>query len=137
MVHPACQSPHPHYDTYDAILTCHSHPDNVVIKSASQVLLHNQTKHLTALRGNESIRQMVETIESPPFIVPEYAEEDLRSLSIRRKLERAEIKTIARQILEALAFAHARNIVQPDIKPQNIMLSGFTPEFKCSKASVN
>jgi hypothetical protein len=63
------------------------------------------------LRGNHRIRQMIDTIESPHSIVLEYAEEDLRSLSIRRKLQRVETKTIARQLLEALAFAHAKNIV--------------------------
>jgi hypothetical protein len=54
---------------------------------------------------------MIDSIESPPSIVLEHAEEDLRSLSIRRKLQRVEIKTIAKQLLEALAFVHAKNIV--------------------------
>jgi len=82
-----------------------------VIKTAKEVLLQNETRHLNMLRGNHRIRQMIDTIESPHSIVLEYAEEDLRSLSIRRKLQRVETKTIARQLLEALAFAHAKNIV--------------------------
>ena len=86
-------------------------PENVVVKTASQVLLHNEMRYLTALRGHPRIRQMIDSIESPPSIVLEHAEEDLRSLSIRRKLDRPEIKTIALQLLEALSFAHSKNIV--------------------------
>lgn len=82
-----------------------------MIKTAKQVLLQNETKYLNILQGNHRIRQMIDTIETPPSIVLEYAEEDLRSLSIGRKLQRIEIKTIARQLLEALVFAHAKNIV--------------------------
>ncbi|KAL2060283.1 hypothetical protein VTL71DRAFT_9678 [Oculimacula yallundae] len=111
-------------------------PAKVVIKSAIQVLLQNETKHLNALRGSNRIRQIIDTVVSTPAIVLEYVEGDLRSLSIRRKLERIEIKTIAKQLLEALAFAHARNIVHTDIKPQNILLSGFRDGVKYPKRSI-
>lgn len=93
------------------LLTCHSRSEKVVIKTAQEILLQNETKHLNILRGNNRIRQMIDSIESPPSIVLEYAEEDLRPLSIRRKLETVEIKTITRQLLEALAFTHAKNII--------------------------
>ncbi|PMD39607.1 hypothetical protein L207DRAFT_24148 [Hyaloscypha variabilis F] len=53
------------------------HPEKVVIKTAKEVLLQNETRHLNMLRGNHRIRQMIDTIESPHSIVLEYAEEDL------------------------------------------------------------
>ena len=44
-----------------------SHPENVVVKTASQVLLRNEMKHLTALRGHPRIRQMIDGIEPHPL----------------------------------------------------------------------
>lgn len=88
-----------------------SHPKNVVVKTASQVLLSNEMRHLTALRGHPRIRQIIDSIEFPPSVVLEHAEEDLRSLSIRRKIHRLEMKTIALQLLEALSFVYSKNIV--------------------------
>lgn len=90
-----------------------SDPQRVVAKTTRHSLLKNETKHLTALRGHSRIRQIIDSIESPPSIVLEYAQEGLRSLSIRRKLKIYEIKNIAQQLLEALSFAHSKKTYSP------------------------
>ena len=73
--------------------------------------MDNETEHLKLFRGHPRIRQLLDTVSSPRSIVLEYMEDNLRSLSVRRKLESAEIRSIARQILEALAAMHGKNLV--------------------------
>jgi TolB-like protein/Flp pilus assembly protein TadD/tRNA A-37 threonylcarbamoyl transferase component Bud32 len=58
------------------------------------------------------------------FIVMQYIEgETLASRIHREPLESKESLDIATQIADALAEAHAHNIIHRDIKPQNIMLT--------------
>src|SRR5437660_384363 len=58
------------------------------------------------------------------FIVMQYVEgETLASRIHRKPLESKESLDIATQITDALAEAHAQNIIHRDIKPQNIMLT--------------
>src|SRR5712692_6161838 len=61
---------------------------------------------------------------SRSFIVMQYVEgETLASRIHRRPVESKESLDIATQIADALAEAHAHNIIHRDIKPQNIMLT--------------
>ena len=58
------------------------------------------------------------------FIVMQYVEGETLAARIQRKpLELRESLDIAMQIADALAEAHAHNIIHRDIKPQNIMLT--------------
>src|SRR5438132_1522725 len=58
------------------------------------------------------------------FIVMQYVEgETLASRIDRKPLESKESLDIATQIADALAEAHAHNIIHRDIKPQNIMIT--------------
>ncbi|MBM3882771.1 MAG: serine/threonine protein kinase [Verrucomicrobia bacterium] len=44
------------------------------------------------------------------------------SLAARRPLDPATVVSIARQVAEALAFAHSRGIIHRDLKPSNILI---------------
>jgi serine/threonine protein kinase len=64
------------------------------------------------------------TDDGTPFLVMEYVKgETLRELLEKRKPALAESLRIARDVLEALSFAHAQGIVHRDVKPSNIMVT--------------
>ena len=64
------------------------------------------------------------TEDGTPFLVMEYVKgETLRELLEKEKLPLAHSLRIARDVLEALAFAHAQGIVHRDVKPSNIMVT--------------
>jgi Tol biopolymer transport system component/tRNA A-37 threonylcarbamoyl transferase component Bud32 len=65
---------------------------------------------------------------SPPtlyYVMPLVEGESLRDRLAREKqLPLEEALTIAREVADALSYAHARGIIHRDIKPENILLSG-------------
>jgi len=64
------------------------------------------------------------TDDGTPFLVMEYVKgETLRELLENGKPTLAESLRIARDVLEALSFAHAQGIVHRDVKPSNIMVT--------------
>ncbi len=64
------------------------------------------------------------TDDGAPFLVMEYVKgETLRELLENGKLPLVETLRIARDILEALSFAHAQGIVHRDVKPSNVMVT--------------
>ena len=59
------------------------------------------------------------------FVMPYVEGETLRHRLLREhQLPLADALAIARQVGEALAFAHRHNVVHRDIKPENILLDG-------------
>lgn len=62
------------------------------------------------------------------FLVMEYVEGQTLRKNIQQRLPVSEALEIARQCADALRAAHQAGIVHCDIKPENIMLSGVTPE---------
>src|SRR5438034_2141565 len=62
------------------------------------------------------------------YTMPYVAGESLRDRLIRqRRLPVADAVTIARDVADALSYAHAQNIVHRDIKPENILLEAGHP----------
>jgi serine/threonine protein kinase len=64
------------------------------------------------------------TDDGTPFLVMEYVKgETLRELLDKGKPTLPDSLRIARDVLEALSFAHAQGIVHRDVKPSNIMVT--------------
>lgn len=87
-----------------------------VLKTGKEASLKNEYKYLMAVEGHSQIRRLVDVIESPYSLVLEYMEENLRTLSLQRKLTRPEIKSVTRQVLQALNGMHARSIVHTGMR---------------------
>ncbi|MBI2899554.1 MAG: serine/threonine protein kinase [Planctomycetes bacterium] len=74
----------------------------------------------------------------PPYVVMEYMEGgSLRSLlQTRGPLSLGDALCVGRQVLDALAHAHARGVVHRDIKPENVLLAkGAEGERRAAKLS--
>jgi serine/threonine-protein kinase len=66
--------------------------------------------------------------DGTPFIIMEFLKgETLREILERERLALQPALRIARDLLEALSFAHSQGIVHRDVKPTNVMV---TPEYR-------
>jgi eukaryotic-like serine/threonine-protein kinase len=76
--------------------------------------------------------------ESLYYVMPFIEGETLRQRLLREhQLPLADTLTIARQVADALTFAHAHNVVHRDIKPENILLEGdqaYVADFGIARA---
>ncbi len=62
------------------------------------------------------------------YVMPFVPGESLRErLARENRLPLADALAIAREIADALAHAHSQNVVHRDVKPANILLSGYPP----------
>ena len=67
------------------------------------------------------------------YVMPLVEGESLRDRLTRQKqLPIDEALTIAREVADALGYAHQRGIIHRDIKPENILLEGGTPSWRTS-----
>jgi serine/threonine-protein kinase len=66
--------------------------------------------------------------ESPYYVMPYIEGESLRErLEREKQLPIEEALSIAREVADALSYAHSRDVVHRDIKPENILMTGNHP----------
>ena len=118
----------------------------VTIKTASDWPLKNERNILEAVHDNPCIRPIVDAGDDPPSLVLKYLDDDLLHASDTKTLEKADIKFVARSILQALDGLHSRGYVhtgimatvhissdpdsnlRTDVKPNNILVNnGIAP----------
>lgn len=93
----------------------------VIVKSAPIKRLNNEREMLKRFKGNRHIRPLLDEIEEPPALVLKFLHDNLLSASNTRRLERSELRFVARGVLEALNVIHEAGYVHTDIKPNNIL----------------
>jgi protein kinase len=84
-------------------------------------------------KDSPAIRQQIDRIPptrvgGPPMIVLEITETTLWDARTKRPMTLGEIKTVAKDVLIGLRDIHAAGLVYADLKPQNIMVDGFSAE---------
>lgn len=83
----------------------------VTIKQAPDYRLDNEIRVLQALKGNPCIRPLVDTVKDPPSLVLRHLDDNLLDASNTKRLERSDIKFVARNVLTALDALHTRGYV--------------------------
>ncbi|RAK95070.1 putative serine/threonine protein kinase [Aspergillus ibericus CBS 121593] len=72
------------------------------------------------------LRPLLDEVQEPaepPIIILKYLEDNLLSSSIKKTLNRQELKYVARSILKALKVLHKDKYVHTDVKPDNIFVN--------------
>lgn len=87
----------------------------VTVKTAPDWPLKNERDVLEAVRDNPCIRPIIDTCDNPPSLILKYLDDNLLAASNAQKLERADIKLVARNILRALEDLHRRDYVHTGI----------------------
>lgn len=83
----------------------------VIIKLAPNHRLDNELRVLQAVKENPCIRPLIDTTKEPPSLVLRYLDDNLLDASNTKRLEKADIKFVARNILVALDAIHGQGFV--------------------------
>lgn len=78
----------------------------MIVKTGPKHRLDKEREVLQRFHERPHIRQLIDTIQQPPAIVLEYLDDNLLRASNSKKLERVDVKFVARSILEALKMLH-------------------------------
>jgi len=81
--------------------------ERILIKFAPLQRLNNEIEALELCRGYESVRQLIDVVDSQQSIVLEYLHKNLYNESCERKLKRRDIKRAIKTVLEGLVVLHA------------------------------
>jgi cyclin-dependent kinase 12/13 len=97
--------------------------EGVPITLIREVLIQRELRHANIARLIEVVTP--EKLDSL-YLVIEYVESDLKHLRQRpdfRAFSRGHIKSLFKQLLEALQYCHARNVIHRDVKIENMLLN--------------
>ncbi|KAL8719657.1 MAG: hypothetical protein Q9225_003354 [Loekoesia sp. 1 TL-2023] len=108
----------------------------VIIKQAPEHRLDNERQVLQAVSENPCIRPLVDTIKQPSALVLRHLDDNLLDASNAKRLEKADIKFVARNMLTALAALHEKGYVHTDIKPNNILVNYGSGSARFSEVQV-
>ncbi|TVY78112.1 Serine/threonine-protein kinase US3-like protein [Lachnellula suecica] len=110
-----------HKDVWTAIGS--SNLGKVIIKSAPKHRLDNERDVLEHFHARPGIRQLLDETQDPPSLVLKHLDDNLLTASNSKRLEKPEIKFIAKKILEALQAFHEDGYVHTDVKPDNVLIN--------------
>ena len=83
----------------------------VVVKTGPSDRLNRERENLERLRGQASIRQLIDQIHDPPSLALTHLDQNLMEASNQEKLERHVIKYTAKKMLQGIAGLHENNLV--------------------------
>lgn len=89
-------------------MDCDSNAKKILIKTAPVYRLKNESEALKLCRDRRSIRQVVDMIDQPQSLVLDFLGKTLYEATCERRLERHDIKSALKTVLDALAFLHAQ-----------------------------
>ncbi|KAL8929960.1 MAG: hypothetical protein Q9208_001104 [Pyrenodesmia sp. 3 TL-2023] len=95
----------------------------VVVKTAPKHLFCRERQILTRFQAIPTLRQLIDEVQEPPLLVLEHLDRDAFYESGLKEFKSAEIKQVARAVLQALAALHEDGLVHTDIKPDNILVN--------------
>ncbi|CZS95508.1 uncharacterized protein RAG0_05118 [Rhynchosporium agropyri] len=95
----------------------------VIIKGAPKYRLETERDILRHFHARPGIRQLLDEVQNPPSLVLKHLGENLLTVSNTKRLEKREIKFVAKRILDALQAFHEDGYVHTDVKPDNILIN--------------